>query len=79
MQYIEGLEAYQGTGRTAVTLGKFDGLHRGHEKLIEKVTEYAKTEGIESVVCSFNMIPFFEIQGIEREILMTKEEQRFRL
>ena len=76
MQYIEGLEAYQGSGRTAVTLGKFDGLHRGHEKLIEKVTEYAKTEGIESVVCSFNIIPFFKSQGIEREILMTKEEQR---
>ena len=79
MQYIEGLEAYQGTGRTAVTLGKFDGLHRGHEKLIEKVTEYAKAEDMESVVCSFNMIPFFECQGIEREILMTKEEQRLRL
>lgn len=79
MQYIEGLETYQGARRTAVTLGKFDGLHRGHEKLIEKVTEYAKAEDIESVVCSFNMIPFFESQGIEREILMTKEEQRLRL
>lgn len=79
MQYIEGLEAYQRSGRTAVTLGKFDGLHRGHEKLIEKVIEYAGTEKVESVVCSFNMIPFFDSQMIAREILMTKEEQRLRL
>ena len=79
MQYIEGLEAYQGSGRTAVTLGKFDGLHRGHEKLIEKVIEYAGTEKIDSVVCSFNMIPFFDSQMIAREILMTKEEQKLRL
>lgn len=79
MQYIEGLKAYQGDRRTAVTLGKFDGLHRGHEKLIEKVIEYAKKEDIESVVCSFNMIPFFDSRRIKREILMTKEEQRLRL
>lgn len=79
MQYIEGLKAYHGRRRTAVTLGKFDGLHRGHEKLIEKVTECAKAEEIESVVCSFNMLPFFESLSIERKILMTKEEQRRRL
>lgn len=79
MQYIEGLEAYSGGKRTAVTLGKFDGLHRGHEKLIGKVIEYAESSEIESVVCSFNMTPFFESLGINREILMTKEEQRLRL
>lgn len=79
MQYIKGLEAYQGDKRTAVTLGKFDGLHRGHEKLIEKVIECARKEDIESVVCSFNMIPFFDSQRVKREILMTKEEQRLRL
>ena len=79
MQYIKGLEAYQGDRRTAVTLGKFDGLHRGHEKLIEKVIEYAEKENMESVVCSFNMIPFFDSQKVKREILMTKEEQRLRL
>ncbi len=79
MRYIEGIKAYDGKKRTAVTLGKFDGLHRGHEKLIGKVIQYAEADGIESVVCSFNMIPFCESQGIERKILMTKEEQRFRL
>ncbi len=79
MQYVEGLEAYQGGTRTAVTLGKFDGLHRGHERLIKKVIELAGKEDLESVVCSFNMIPFFESRKIEREILMTKEEQRLRL
>ncbi len=79
MQYIKGLEAYCGDKRTAVTLGKFDGLHRGHEKLIEKVIEYAKEKDLESVVCSFNMIPYFDSLRIKREILMTKEEQRLRL
>lgn len=79
MQYIEGLKAYHGSKRTAVTLGKFDGLHRGHEKLIEKVIKYAESDEIDSVVCSFDMQPFFKSLSIERKVLMTKEEQRLRL
>ena len=49
MQYINGLEAFSGTGRSAVTLGKFDGLHRGHQKLVERVTEYSRMDGINSI------------------------------
>jgi len=66
MQYIEGIDAFHGEKRTAVTLGKFDGLHRGHQKLIEKITEYADSE-CESVVCAFDM---------HKDCLMTKEEKK---
>ena len=41
MQYIKGIDAFREEKRTAVTLGKFDGLHRGHQKLIEKIRSYA--------------------------------------
>lgn len=79
MQYIEGLQAYNGTEKTAVTLGKFDGLHRGHQKLIDKVKDLALSEGLKSMVCSFDMQPFFASISKTREILMTKEEKKFRL
>ena len=42
MQYITGIEAYDNAEKTAVTLGKFDGLHRGHQKLVDKIKEYEK-------------------------------------
>ena len=34
MQYVTDLSKYQTENRTAVTLGKFDGLHRGHQELM---------------------------------------------
>lgn len=66
MKELFGLDAYKGEKKTAVTLGKFDGLHRGHHKLIEKICEYASEE-VESVVCAFDM---------SRDSLMTKDERK---
>lgn len=69
MRYIRGIENYCGKKNTAVTIGKFDGLHRGHQKLIDKICSYAPG-GCETVVCAFDM---------HRESLMTNREKRERL
>ena len=67
MQYIKGLDAFEGRNHTAVTLGKFDGLHRGHQKLLNRIIKYAQKEDCDSVVCAFDM---------DRDCLMTNEERR---
>lgn len=78
MQYIRGIEAYDGSGASAVTLGKFDGLHRGHQKLIDKVKKYAGKD-VKSIVFSFDMLPFFKEKGIQKKNLMTNEEKHLHL
>ena len=40
MKYVKGIEAYQDTRDSAITLGKFDGLHLGHELLVSRVEEH---------------------------------------
>lgn len=70
MRYYTDIHSYQGNKRTAVTLGKFDSLHRGHQKLISTVKEAAAAEHLESVVFSFDM---------KRESLLTNEERRAHL
>lgn len=69
MQYVTDLMSLQMEGDSAVTLGKFDSLHRGHQKLIHKVQEYA-ADSITSIVFAFDM---------QRESLLTKEEKRMHL
>ena len=76
MQYIKGLDAFDGRNQTAVTLGKFDGLHRGHQKLIKKVCQLKAKKGVRSVVFAFDMNPLYEKLGKSREGIMSNEERR---
>ena len=41
MEYIHGTEGFKLDKPSAVTLGKFDGVHLGHQKLISIVREKA--------------------------------------
>jgi riboflavin kinase/FMN adenylyltransferase len=69
MQYLTEISAYQSEKRSAVTLGKFDCLHRGHQLLIDRVRELSDEDTC-SIVCAFDM---------GKESLLTNEERRARL
>lgn len=75
MIYITGDRDYQVTGPTAVTLGKFDGLHRGHQKLFEKVNEL-KCENCCSVVFTFTIPPSLLLTGTPIKKINTNIERR---
>lgn len=60
---------------TAVTLGKFDGLHRGHRELLKKIIA-AKAKGLTSVVFTFDPPPEVLFGIRNRKELTTREEKR---
>ncbi|MBU2863881.1 bifunctional riboflavin kinase/FAD synthetase [Reinekea forsetii] len=41
----------------AVTIGSFDGVHLGHQKIVSRLTRYAQLHGIKSVVVTFEPQP----------------------
>ena len=55
MQYIKGIGNYQNAERTAITFGKFDGLHQGHDLLVRQVEKHQKEDNVEGVVVAFDM------------------------
>ena len=79
MQYIRGLSNYNDSGKSAVTFGKFDGLHKGHQKLVKKVREFGEKNKINSIVCAFDMRPLWEEKGLNPQLLMNGKEQQMHL
>ncbi len=77
MEYIAGNTDFK-YKNTAVTLGKFDGLHLGHRQLIDLVIDYKK-QGLTSVMFSFLMHPGNLLSDKEFELIYTEEEKVARL
>ena len=63
---------------TAVTLGKFDGLHQGHRLLIDEVLSL-KGQGYRAVMFTFSYHPYNLFSDNELKLIFTEEEKRARL
>lgn len=58
MQRWRGLEDIpEGWGRSVVTIGSYDGVHRGHQLIIGRAVERARELGVPSVVVTFDPHP----------------------
>lgn len=57
MNYIHNTDKFYFDRASVVTLGKFDGVHSGHQKLIAKVLEKAKEYNCQSIVFTFDRMP----------------------
>ena len=69
MVYFHGTTDFYIEGPTAVTLGKFDGIHRGHQKLMRRILELEKADpAIRSTAFVFN--------SNKNDQLMTAAEQK---
>lgn len=74
MRIIENTTEFHLENKSAVALGKFDGIHLGHRRLLERVLEQKK-HNLQTVVFTFDTsaASFF---GGETKELSTKEEKR---
>ena len=58
MQRWRGLDGVpSGWGRCVVTIGVFDGVHRGHQQLIARAVEHGKVLGLPVVLITFDPHP----------------------
>ena len=69
MKYVREREKLALQGPSVVTLGKFNGMHRGHQKLINRVLEIGK-KCCETVVCAFETPSRKLLTGEERYALL---------
>lgn len=77
MEYIAGKTDFK-LKNSAVTLGKFDGFHRGHQLLMDQVLAYQE-QGYTAVMFSFLVHPGSFLAGKNFELIYTEEEKVNRL
>ncbi|MBQ9119164.1 MAG: bifunctional riboflavin kinase/FAD synthetase [Lachnospiraceae bacterium] len=73
MEYISAKE-FQ-LHNTCVTLGKFDGIHLGHRRLLAELAD-KKKNGWKSVVFTFDFHPGMLLAGKEQQVIYTREEKQ---
>lgn len=57
MDVITSLENIKSENRSILTIGSFDGLHRGHQEIIKKVVSHAQAQRLNSIVITFDPHP----------------------
>lgn len=75
MQIISGTMEFECDMNTAAAIGKFDGVHLGHRKLLDRILK-TKEDGLAAAVFTFDPPPGVFFSGRPQAGLMTKEEKR---
>lgn len=74
MQIIGQTTEFHIEEKTAAAIGKFDGIHKGHEKLLGKILEQKKN-GLKTVVFTFDPPPALFLGQTQIKELTTKREK----
>jgi riboflavin kinase / FMN adenylyltransferase len=61
---------------TVVTVGTFDGVHRGHLDVIRRLVEQARDRGLPSLVVSFDPHPLEVVNPAAAPMLLTTSEEK---
>lgn len=75
MQIINGTLDFQLKDKTAVAIGKFDGVHKGHELILNTLLEY-KEKGLKTCVLTFDFPPKAFLVDEPNKVIMTPLEKR---
>ena len=74
MQIIRDTTEFVSPGETAVSIGKFDGVHLGHRRLLEELLDQ-KEKGLLAAVFTFDPYPEVFFGFGSKQILTTREEK----
>lgn len=76
--FIDGLSNFPAVApqSTVVTIGTFDGIHRGHQAIFTRVKEVAETEQLDPVLVTFHPHPRALVTPGDVPMLLTTVEEK---
>lgn len=80
MKVYTNIDDYQNVNNPVATIGTFDGVHVGHQKIIQRLKEIAKQENGEVVLLTFFPHPRMVLQPENRDLrLINTQEEKIEL
>lgn len=79
MNTYYNINDYKAAKKAVVTIGTFDGVHQGHQKILDRVVSKAKTEGLTSILLTFFPHPRMVLQPDHDLKLINTIEERVEL
>lgn len=64
---------------SVASLGMFDGVHRGHRRILDRVVSHARVHGVHAVVLTFDQHPLSVIRSHEAPTLITSIDEKLAL
>ena len=76
MKIYQSISDFFCNKKTIITIGTFDGVHIGHKKILEKITQHSNQNKFESIVLTFFPHPRIVLQtGLDMKQLNTIDEK----
>lgn len=79
MRFISGTRKIHIDEPTVVTIGKFDGRHKGHQKLLREMLRLKAEYGYKTAVFTFDMSPAGVVTGRAQRVITTNQERRINM
>ena len=76
MKIYKSIDEYNESKSSVLTIGTFDGLHIGHQKIISDLVSISKKEKLVSVLLTFFPHPRMVLQNNNIEMIDTIEEKQ---
>ncbi|WP_142784785.1 bifunctional riboflavin kinase/FAD synthetase [Changchengzhania lutea] len=77
MSEVKNIETYKASDATVVTIGTFDGVHVGHQKIINRLIATGKEHNLKSVILTFFPHPRMVLQKDSNiKLINTIQERR---
>jgi riboflavin kinase/FMN adenylyltransferase len=78
VEFIKGIENMpkNSCGKTVVTIGTYDGIHRGHQEILKRVSTLCEEQGCDPVLITFNPHPKLLVTPDNIPLLLTSIEEK---
>ena len=76
MKVIQSIAAFNSSEKTIVTIGTFDGIHIGHQKILKNLIRTANNEGKKSVLLTFFPHPRMVLQKENKILLLNTIKEK---